>query len=78
MPDKGLRFITTNTDDNTHGQNGELWYKEILFTDIFEEASRSCDETNTYSALIGSTVNKFAQTLEDLSKIMENESGIYG
>jgi hypothetical protein len=38
LPDRGLRFWSTNTEDNTHGHNGELWYKEILFTDSEEEA----------------------------------------
>jgi hypothetical protein len=38
LPDRGWRFWTTNSDDNTHGHTGELWYKEILFTDSEEEA----------------------------------------
>ena len=38
LPDKGLRFWTTNSDNNTHGYNGELWYKEILFTDKEKKA----------------------------------------
>jgi len=38
LPDRGFRFWTTNSDDNTHGHNGELWYKEILFTNNEYEA----------------------------------------
>jgi hypothetical protein len=39
--DKGWRFWTSNSDDsyqNTHSENGELWYKEVAFTDSTEEA----------------------------------------
>ncbi len=38
VPDRGFRFWTTNTSNNTHSAKGELWYKEILFTDSEEEA----------------------------------------
>jgi hypothetical protein len=38
MPDKGLRFYSTNTDNNTHSFEGELWYKEVGFVDTAEEA----------------------------------------
>jgi hypothetical protein len=44
LPDRGFRFITTNCyysgshDNNTHGYNGEEWYKEVGFTDTIEEA----------------------------------------
>lgn len=38
LPDRGLRFWSTNSNDNTHGWNGELWYKEILFTNSEEDA----------------------------------------
>lgn len=49
LPDRGFRFITTNcnwsgrtdpspNDNNTHGYNGELWYKEVAFADTIEEA----------------------------------------
>lgn len=47
LPDRGFRFFSTNChwkestsgiDNNTHGYNGELWYKEIAFTDTIEEA----------------------------------------
>jgi len=32
------RFWTMNTKNNTHSINGELWYKEIAFTDDPQEA----------------------------------------
>lgn len=38
LPDRGFRFWSTNSENNTHGANGELWYKEIMFTDDTEEA----------------------------------------
>jgi len=38
LPDRGLRFWSMNTEDNTHSAWGDLWYKEILFTDKEEEA----------------------------------------
>lgn len=42
LPDRGFRFFTANTEDNTHGRNGELWYKEVLFTDSTKEAQEAC------------------------------------
>jgi hypothetical protein len=38
LPDRGLRFWSMNTEDNTHSAWGDLWYKEILFTDSEDEA----------------------------------------
>jgi hypothetical protein len=38
LPDRGLRFWSTNSDNNTHSIWGDLWYKEILLTDSEEEA----------------------------------------
>lgn len=38
LPNRGFRFWTTNTENNTHSHKGELWYKEILFTDNTDEA----------------------------------------
>ena len=39
---KGIKhgnvFWSTNTDDNTHSKDGELWYEELMFTDSEEEA----------------------------------------
>ena len=34
----GNMFWTTNIENNTHSFEGELWYKEILFTDSEDEA----------------------------------------
>ena len=34
----GLRFWSTNSDNNTHSFEGEHWYKEIVFTNNEEEA----------------------------------------
>lgn len=55
LPDKGLRFWTSNTENNTHGYNGELWYKEVAFTDDTDEAIRiSCKgvPTSTHEELV--------------------------
>lgn len=38
LPNRGFRFWTTNTENNTHSAKGDLWYKEILFTNSTEEA----------------------------------------
>jgi len=54
LPDRGLRFWSTNTGDNTHSAWGHLWYKEILFTDSEDEAmeaSRICNNLPTHSEL---------------------------
>ena len=54
LPDRGLRFWSHNTDNNTHGYNGELWYKEVLFTDSEDEAmeaSRICNNLPTHHEL---------------------------
>ena len=42
LPDRGLRFWSHNTEDNTHSAWGDLWYKEILFTNSQEEAQTEC------------------------------------
>ncbi len=47
LPNRGFRFWTTNSDNNTHSFEGELWYKEILFTDSSEEAILESRNTNT-------------------------------
>lgn len=46
MPNRGFRFWTTNSDNNTHGANGELWYKEVMFTDDTEEAISQSQRIN--------------------------------
>jgi hypothetical protein len=72
LPDRGFRFITTNSNwsgrtepfhrNNTHGHNGELWYKEIAFTDTIEEAqsmlSPSSDKIASYKELYDYYVEK--------------------
>ena len=46
LPDKGMRFITSNTEDNTHLHDGTLAYKECLFTDSMKEAQEACSSVN--------------------------------
>lgn len=46
LPQRGFRFWSTNSENNTHGANGELWYKEIMFTDDREEAIIQSQRTN--------------------------------
>jgi hypothetical protein len=38
LPNRGLRFWSRNIKNSTHSKKGELWYKEILFTNSQEEA----------------------------------------
>ena len=55
MPQKGFRFWTTNSDNNTRSLEGEVWYKEVLFTDDQDEASRESQirgEIGTQSELL--------------------------
>lgn len=47
LPDRGFRFWTNNSDNNTNSAMGELWYKEVLFTDSDEEAISASRQTNT-------------------------------
>ena len=54
LPGKGLRFWCVNTENNTHGPNGELWYKEILFTDDIDKAiqcSRELGDLATFDEI---------------------------
>jgi hypothetical protein len=44
LPNRGLRFWTYNTKNNTHGMKGELSYKEILFTNNQDEAVKCSKE----------------------------------
>lgn len=46
MPDRGFRFWTTNSGNNAYSNKGELWYKEVLFTDDSEEAMAESQRTN--------------------------------
>lgn len=47
LPNRGFRFWTINTGDNTHSHKGELWYKEVLFTDNSDEAIAMSRIANT-------------------------------
>lgn len=46
MPKRGKRFWTTNSENNTHSHKGELWYKEVLFTDSEDEAIAESSKIN--------------------------------
>lgn len=47
LPDRGFRFWTTNSKNNTRSAEGDLWYKEVLFTNSDEEAIAESRRTNT-------------------------------
>lgn len=74
LPDRGFRFWSTNSENNTHSHKGELWYKEILFTDDTEEAIRVSQKTNTQAiATYGELLEyhrdqKIAARIEDTEK----------
>ena len=44
LPDRELRFWTMNTVDNIHSAYGDIWYKEVLFTDDEDIAKTECRE----------------------------------
>jgi len=46
LPNRGVKFWTTNTENNTHSAHGELWYKEVHFTDDETEAIEFAREWN--------------------------------
>lgn len=46
LPNRGFRFWSMNSDNNTHSAKGELWYKEVLFTDDMDEAIRVSQQPN--------------------------------
>lgn len=50
LPDRGRKFWTTNKANNTHSSKGELWYREIHFTDNADEAI-ALSQTPNYDAL---------------------------
>lgn len=57
LPNRGFRFWTVNSENNTHGHTGELWYKEIMCTDDTDEAISQSQRINreviaTYSELM--------------------------
>lgn len=45
LPRKGMRFVTKNVPDNTHGYGGVTAYKEVLFTDDEKEAIEAAEIT---------------------------------
>lgn len=45
---KGKRFWTDNTKNNTLSADGELWYREVLFTNDTEEAIKACSLYSFY------------------------------
>jgi hypothetical protein len=47
LPDRGFRFWTNNTKNNTHLFDGTLAYKEILFTDDENVAIHASQQINT-------------------------------
>jgi hypothetical protein len=69
LPDKGYRFWTHNTEDNTHSIWGDLWYKEILFTDSEEEA---IEESKKYGETI--SMNELEEYYANILKYYENEN----
>ncbi len=79
LPNRGFRFWTTNTENNTHSQNGELWYKEILFTDNEKEAIEASRLTGgnlpTYSELEEYHREEFEKEkkLSDFNKLGKDE-----
>jgi|LakMenE01Jun11ns_1017448.scaffolds.fasta_scaffold9176398_2 hypothetical protein len=46
LPNRGFRFWSMNGQNNTHSIDGELWYKEVMFTDSTEEAIEASKEVN--------------------------------
>jgi hypothetical protein len=46
LPNRGFRFWSMNGKNNTHSAEGELWYKEVMFTDSTEEAIEASREVN--------------------------------
>jgi len=70
LPDKGFRFWTVASDDNTHSYKGDLWYKEIMFTDEPEEAIRACsnyDPANvaSFAEMMAYAENKYKEDLKN-------------
>jgi len=50
MPNKGMRFFSMNSENNTHSIKGELWYKEVMFTDEIKEA-QACIRLQSYPTM---------------------------
>ena len=72
LPDRGFRFCTSASDDNTHSYKGDLWYKEVMFTDDPEEAIRECqnfDHTKVPSFSELMTYYKEKRENEDIDEL---------
>ena len=63
LPDRGFRFFTTNTDNNVLGHNGDLWYKEVGFTDSIDEAQK----------IISQADSKLFATMRELGEYWKKE-----
>jgi hypothetical protein len=61
LPNRGCRFWTMNTTNNTRSLSGELWYEEICFTDDSEEAIR-------YSRIVNKDTIPTSKELEEYWK----------
>ena len=74
LPDRGFRFWTTASDDNTHSYKGDLWYKEVMFTDEPEEAIRVCSNYDPAKVASFAEMMEYARQKvdEDLKKL-DNE-----
>ena len=46
LPHRGRRFWTTNSDNNCFSHDGEVWYKEVFFTDSWELAIIEAQKCN--------------------------------
>lgn len=46
MPNRGFRFWSINSDNNTRSAKGQLWYKEVFFTDHTEVAITESRKVN--------------------------------
>lgn len=66
LPHRGLRFWSTNSENNTHSQQGELWYKEILFTDDKEEAIAASQKVNFNEMPTAYELNEYTKTQTNL------------
>lgn len=62
LPDRGMRFWSTNNENNTHLNDGTLAYKEVLFT----------DDENTAILEAGVVNIKVLPSMEELGEYYNN------
>ena len=84
LPDRGFRFFSANChysgnhENNTHGYNGEEWYKEVGFADTIEEAQGMCspsrDKIPTWEELYEYHREESNKSHEILQKRLEEDS----